>query len=273
MGHWKKPWDRWLLRIYQRLIIDATVTNCEACRQSVINQQGAHPESVVVIENGIDADRFLECDSGATQNTAGGRPSPRVGIVAGLRPVKNVDLFLRAAKLVASDIPGARFDIAGDGPLRRELQSLATELGLRGQVTFHGNVVQVPEFLSTLDVAVLCSSAEGQANSLLEYMAAGRPIVATRVGGNVELIQDERTGLLTEPHDAPALARAIVRLLKDGGLARRLGTAAQCRARQQNSHQVKASRYQQFYRDLLQGRNNGDARPVRRRDVATYCPS
>ncbi len=266
-GHWIKRWDRWLLRIYQRLIIDATVTNCEACRESVIKHQGAHPESVVVIENGIDAGRFLECNSAEGQKTAGRGVSRRVGIVAGLRPGKNVDLFLQAAKLIAEEIPGVHFEVAGDGPLRRQLQSLTDELGLRDQVTFHGNVVQVPELLSTLDVAVLCSSAEGLANSLLEYMAAGRPIVATQVGGNAELIQDEVTGLLTPPGDAAALARAILRLLSDRGLARRLGTAAQRRARQHNSHQVKAWRYQQFYRGLLD--EGTDEHTVRRGVVKT----
>src|SRR5205823_863274 len=105
-----------------------------------------------------------------------------VGIVANLRPVKGLDLFLHAARRIVEQHPDTRFAIAGDGEQRRELEQLTATLGLAGRVRFHGAVQDIPAFLGRLDVAVLCSHAEGMSNALLEYMAAGRAIVATAVG-------------------------------------------------------------------------------------------
>src|SRR5205823_6080644 len=106
-------------------------------------------------------------------------PVRHVGVVANLRPVKGVDLFLRAAALVAARHPHARFHVAGTGEQRPELERLIADLGLTGRVTLAGAVADVPAFLAGLDVAVLPSHAEGMSNALLEYMAAGRPAVAT----------------------------------------------------------------------------------------------
>ena len=122
---------------------------------------------------------------------------------------------------------------------------------------FFGSVNDVPEFLGRLKIAVLCSRSEGLSNALLEYMAAGRAIVATAVGGNIELIKNGVHGLLFPPGDTVRLAAAIDRLLTDEALARRLGESARRRVEQRFSLEVKTRELQDFYRRLL-GRGEVD---------------
>jgi len=145
-------------------------------------------------------------------------------MVGNLRQVKGPDLFIRAAQRVLEKHPDTQFEIAGGGdPL--PYQTLIDELGLTNQVRLLGAVTDVPTFLGTLDVAVLPSRAEGLSNALLEYMAAGRPIVATDVGGNAELIESGVNGLLVKPSELE-LETAISQLLVDDDKAASLATAS-----------------------------------------------
>src|SRR5204863_4532684 len=130
--------------------------------------------------------------------------------------------------------PGVRFQVAGEGEERPALERLVAESGLTGRFELLGTAADVPAFLAGLDVTVLCSHAEGMSNALLEYMAAGRAIVATDVGANGRLVRDGEHGLLVRPGDAAALAAGIDRLLRDPALARRLGAAARQRVREEH---------------------------------------
>jgi glycosyltransferase involved in cell wall biosynthesis len=244
LGYWLTPLHRRLGRFYRRLA-GLTVANCEACRQAVLADEGAPPESVVVLENGVDLDRFtaippLSADTGPV----------RVGIVANLRPVKGLDLFLRAAAEVARACPEVTFEIAGEGDERPALERLARELGLGERVRLPGVVADVPAFLARVSVAVLCSRSEGMSNAVLEYMAAGRAVVATRVGANGELIEDGVHGLLVPPGDVGALAAAVRRLVEDPPLRARLGAAARRRAERQYSRPAMVRRFEDFYLGL-----------------------
>jgi glycosyltransferase involved in cell wall biosynthesis len=129
--------------------------------------------------------------------------------VANLRRVKGLDVLLEAAALLRRDHPGVQVAVAGDGPEREPLQRQRTALGLEGVFKLSGSVADVPAFLASIDVAVLPSRAEGMSNAVLEYMAAGRAIVATDVGGNGRLLQHGVHGLLVPPDDPAALAGAI----------------------------------------------------------------
>lgn len=245
IGFWVKPIDRWLGRLYGRMI-DATLTNCEACRQSVIRDERASPNSVAVIPNGLVLSRFTdlpapgECDGGVQ----------RVGVVANLRAVKNLDLFVRAADAVGASHPNARFLLAGEGESRPQLEALIESLGIQDRCQLLGRVSDVPDFVGSLDVAVLCSSSEGAPNAITEYMAAARPIVATAVGGNGELIEDGQHGLLIPPGSVEHLAAAIARLLDDRALASQLGAKARERAIREYGVEIQARRYEQFYDGL-----------------------
>ncbi len=265
LGYWMTATDRWLGRVLSRLV-NATMVNCEACRQVAITQEGAKPESVAVIPNGVDLARF----DGPPEN--GDRPhlcaAPsgplgqmgtvpvfdrvrRVGVVANLRPVKNLGLFVRAAADLKSSHPDVRFQIAGEGECRTELESLIRELGMQDRFDLLGTVADIPAFLRRLDVAVLCSHSEGSPNAIMEYMAAGLPSIVTDVGGNGELVEHERFGLVVPPNDIAGLSAAIARLLDDRPLALRMGQAARQRAFAEFGVETQARRYEEFYRELL----------------------
>ncbi len=241
LGYWMNWKDRWAGRVYSHLV-DLTITNCRVCQQSVIEVEGARPESVVILENDIDLAKFRDIPTLAAQKPAG---RPRVvGMVANLRPVKAPEVFVEAARRVADRHDDVVFRIAGEGSLRGPLEQQIRDLGLSGRIELPGHVVDVPCFLSELDVAVLCSDSEGLANVLLEYMAAGRPVVATRVGGAEEVIDDGVNGFLVPAHDPAALAEAIERLLSDSDLAARLAAAARSRVEEEYDAPNIAQRFE-----------------------------
>jgi glycosyltransferase involved in cell wall biosynthesis/fucose 4-O-acetylase-like acetyltransferase len=253
INFWMKPRDRRLGRLLSRLV-DGTVANSEACRGAAVADWRVPAESVTIIPNGLDLVRFaVRAEKPLSRNGA----APRVGIVANLRPVKNIELLIRAASRLASSHPHAHFEIAGEGESRGSLEALIESLGLGGRVTLRGTVADVPAFLRTLDVAVLCSLSEGSPNAIMEYMAAGLPAVVTDVGGIAELVEHEVTGLVVPSNDERQLAGAINRLLRDRDLAARLGATARQRAFANYGVETQARRYEAFYRRCLAQKTAG----------------
>lgn len=222
IGHWMTKRDARIARFYNRLFIDKIIANCDAARQSAIEQEGAKPDQVIVVPNAIDLDRFK--DIPPWQPKPHGQPR-KVGMVGNLRPVKGVDLFIRAAKQVLKKFPDTQFEVAGGGD-PTPYQALIDELGLTDNVRLLDEVVDIPAFLATLDVAVLPSRAEGFSNALLEYMAAGRPIVATDVGGNAEVLGLMAAECCVPSGDHLMLANRIQRVLEDRDHAALLVNAA-----------------------------------------------
>ena len=246
LGHALTPLHRRLGRLLNA-VATGTVANCGAARDALLAAEGPRPESVTVLENGVDHSRFLAVQA----LPAGGCGAPpRVGAVANLRAVKGLDILLAAATRVAREHPGVVFQVAGEGEMRLSLEQSARDRGLEKQFQLLGAVADIPDFLSGLDVAVLCSRAEGMSNALLEYMAAGRAVVATAVGAAPDLIEDGVHGLLVPPGDPGRLAEAINRLLRQPGLARRLGEAARRRACDRYSREAMVARFTDFYEGL-----------------------
>lgn len=235
-GYWLTPKHRALGRLIAPLV-DVTLTNSEAGRSAL-----AGP--VTVIENGVDLDRYADFPP----PFAG--PAVRVGCVANLRPVKNIAGLLRAARLVCDRHPAVTFAVAGDGPDRPALEGLRAELGLRDRLTFHGSVADVPAFLQTIDVAVLPSDSEGMSNALLEYLAAGRAVVATDVGANADLT-GPAGGIIVPPGDSTALAEAIGELIADPNAARRMAAGGQERVAARFGRPAMCRRFEKFYTDLI----------------------
>jgi glycosyltransferase involved in cell wall biosynthesis len=263
IGHWLTPLHRRLCRLLN-VFATRTLTNCEAGRQALLAAEQPRPETVLVLENGVDLDRSRDIPPLAAhpphpcplpQGGEGRVRGMRVGVLANLRPVKGLDVFVRAAARIHNRHPRAVFTVAGEGELRATLEQQAAAEGLARHFTLSGSVADVPGFLAGLDVAVLCSHAEGMSNALLEYMAAGRPIVATAVGAAPELIADGIHGLLVPPGDAAKLAEAIGRLLENRELAQRLGAAARRRAWERYSREAMVRRFEKFYLSLALVRN------------------
>lgn len=211
---------------------DAAIPNSEAGR-TYLMARGIRPEAVRVIYNGISPSRTAVRDEDVRAvRTRLDIPedAPVAGIVASLQPAKDHETFLRAASLVRETVPNAHFVIVGDGELRKTLERRAQALRLESGVRFTGNVSDVTPYIATFDIAVLSScDHEGCSNALLEEMAIGKPVVATDVGGNGELVVDRETGLLVPPRDPGLLARAMAELLANPARAVSMGRAGQQR--------------------------------------------
>ncbi len=250
INHWMTPAHRRLGRLVNRFVT-VTVCNSQAARDAVLADERPDPASVIVIENGVDLERFASIPPVSPE------PDPYrprwIGMVANLRPVKGVDILVRAAAQVVQLHPDVEFHIAGEGPQRSELELLIAELGLNERFVLHGKVEDIPAFLASLDVAVLSSRAEGMPNAVLEYMAAGRPIVATAVGGTPALLQDGVDCRLTHPENPKALADCLIELLSQPREASRLASAAREHVRQRYSRSAAVHRFEKLFGDLSRG--------------------
>lgn len=218
--YWRNRFELLLLKKLNRWVT-IFVTNSYSTKEWVTKIEGIPEEKIKVIYNGIDLTSF----KGITDETRIkyrqllGIPedAPVVGIVANLRPVKGIDIFLRAAQLVKKQIPEARFVIVGDGVEKDPLVRLSNALGLNEGVTFLGQREDVVQILSALDVGVLSSHSESFSNSLIEYLAAGLPVACTDVGGCREAIEGDGRGMVVPVEDHKALGSSIVSLLARRG--------------------------------------------------------
>ena len=244
LGYWMTRRDRWFGTRINKWV-DATVANCDAAARAVVADWRVPRESVTIIPNGVDLSRFSMLKDKAPSSN--GHAVQRVGVVANLRPIKNIELFVRAAGRLAAAHPNTCFEIAGEGESRGALEVLIDSLGLGSRVKLLGSVANVPAFLRSLDIAVLCSLSEGSPNAIMEYMAASLPTVATDVGGNAELVENEVTGLVVPSNDEQRLAGAIDRLLRDPALAAQYGSTARERAFAEYGVEAQARRYEDFY--------------------------
>ncbi len=208
-------------------ITDAFVAVAGPHGRYLAEHEGCPAARIVVIPNGVDAQRFRPAAADAALGDALGLPqaAPVIGIVAALRPEKQHELFLHAAALVHRQSPECRYLIVGDGPRQATLEALAGDLGLAGVVHFLGARGDVPQLLALIDVFVLTSKMEANPVSILEAMASGKPVVATRVGSVAETVLDGRTGYLVAPGSADEVAAKVLELLGDPVRAAALGQA------------------------------------------------
>jgi len=233
------------------------IANSNAVRQTLISD-GVPSDKISVIYNGLDITRVSTNTSRSDALSLFGLPSEEhrrrrfVTIVANMRhEVKDYPMFLRSAQLVLEAIPEAAFLLAGEGELADGLGRLACELGISDVTFFLGRCERIAELLSISDVCVLSSKAEGFSNSILEYMAAGRPVVATNVGGAREVIVEGETGYLVSPGDHVTMASRIISLLRHPERASQFGDAGQSLVKTNFSCQAQLTKTEQLYNRLL----------------------
>jgi len=229
------------------------LANSDAVRDWLASS-GCPSEKIRVIRNGITVStQTTEAQPRMDFRQELGLPpqSPLIGAICRLSPVKAVNDLIQAAAMALKEHPSARFVIIGDGEERAALTAQAQGLGIGHSVYFTGLRTDVSQIIPQLTVSVLPSLSEGLSNTLLESMAAGVPVVATRVGGNVEIVADEVTGLLVQPRHPEDLKAAICRLLSNPQQGLSMGAAGKERIRHHFSMESAVRETESLYRDLL----------------------
>jgi glycosyltransferase involved in cell wall biosynthesis len=239
----RRWWDdvpRTALRIvnqYAYRFADCVIANSKTVAELLVRDDHVRSDRVAVVSNFVDESAFAPPAHAARSTILGDLGVPPgslvVGCVAGLRPVKDHESLIRAIASLRPRWPSLHLVLIGDGEARPLLERLTRQLGLTAAVHFAGIKPNEPNLHHLFDVSVLCSSSEAFPNSIVEAMAAGKPVVATRVGGIVDAVVDRQTGILVPPGTPTAVAGAIEQLLMAPGLRRQLGEAAARRARAQ----------------------------------------
>jgi glycosyltransferase involved in cell wall biosynthesis len=214
------PGARRVFRFTDRLV-DGIVVNSLAVRDSLIREDGVAPRRIHLCYNGIDLERFPF----RPRTACTGRPLV-IAFLGVLRREKGLDTLLEAVRRLAVSEPGAELHLIGWGPMKDALQEQSRTLGIDHLCCFDPATSQVAETLAGVDIFVLPSLSESFSNSLMEAMACGCAVVASRTGGNPELVEHGRTGLLFEPGDSADLARQLRILIGDPQLRESLGCNA-----------------------------------------------
>jgi sugar transferase (PEP-CTERM/EpsH1 system associated) len=249
-----KPRQRWLQR-WGWARVDQVLSVSSVLAQRIERETGFSADRVETIRNGVDAARFGGVARAEARRMLGLRDDDVVvGTVGRLVPVKDQAALVEAAAQVARRHARLRVLVAGDGPLRGALQAQIDRLNVSAHVQLLGHRSDVETVLRALDLFVLCSTSEGLSNTILESMASGVPVIATRVGGAEELVQEGVTGLLVPPSDTNALAAAIETLTIDRARRVAMGEAARQRAESEFGLSRMIGRYEDMYWRLADAR-------------------
>jgi sugar transferase (PEP-CTERM/EpsH1 system associated) len=236
--------DRITVRLTSRVVAVG-----EQLQQYLVQVVRLPAAKVLTIPNGVDTDRFAPADAvrvAVRRELGYSDGDVVVTMVARLAPVKNHSLLVRAFRLVANRCQHARLLIVGEGPTRDDLQSLVASLGLNAVVRLVGDRPDVHRLLAASDIATLSSASEGTSLTLLEALATGLPVVATKVGGNPTVVVDGRTGILVG-NDPQEYAAALLSLLQSAPTRWAFGAVARETAVREFSAATMAKRYEDLY--------------------------
>lgn len=259
-AYFSKPVEHAFLQIERRLarLTTALITISPSIRDDLLERGIGTAEQWHVVPLGLDLDQFRELPSReAAEAKLGLSPGLKVGIVGRLTAIKDVGMFLDAARIALSERPDLSFVVAGDGESRGALEEQGRR-GLGSRVRFLGWTSDLQSLYQALDVVALTSLNEGTPASLIEASAAGRAIVATSVGGVSDVVAANETGLLVPPRSPTALARAILTYASDPELRELHGRAAREKAFHGFSQEKLVSRMSDLYWSLLQHQGPND---------------
>ena len=243
--------DRMVLRSYA-----AVVAVSVEVRQRLL-KAGVRKEKIHIVRNGIDL-RPFDNASPSLCNISKDH-APIVGLIGRLATEKGVDIFLRAAARVLIKLPSTKFVVVGEGPDRKQLESLIDELQIRDSVSMLGRREDMPGVYASLDIMVSASRQEGLPIAILEGMASSLPIIATAVGAVPTLILDGRTGVMVPSEDVEALASAIVALLGNASQREHMGAAARKLIEEQFSAEQMTANYLHVYEQAIATKNRDAA--------------
>ena len=253
---WKKRQHRLASRLVN-LVTHRIIANSRAVKEMVVDLEQTKSNKVEVVYNGVDIDRFEadRRDGDFRAHLGVSYDVPVIVNVARYRPLKGQKYFIEACAKVAKIFPKARFAIVGpvyDKQLISRLHQQSETLAIKDKLSLLSTWRDTPQLYAGVDVVVLSSLEEGFANVIIEAMASAKPVIATKVGGNVEAIQDGITGLLVPPADSDALAEAMCRLLRDRALASEMGRKSRTRVLAKFQQQFMWDEMQKHYNELLQ---------------------
>ena len=238
-------------------LVTRFVTVSDDLKSWLIRTVGIPESKVTTIHNGVDTRIFSPDRGGAIRDSLGLNDSVfTLGTVGRLDPVKDHRSLVQAFMPIARSARPVGLIIAGDGPMRRAIESLSSELGISEKVRLLGERHDIPQVLKACDVFTLTSIAEGISNTILEAMASALPVVATRVGGNPELVEHGINGCLVSARDVAALTAAFESYLHDPKLKDEHGRNARARAEQRFSLERMATEYAQLYQGLMGARED-----------------
>ncbi len=241
---------RHALRVTDRMV-DGIVVNCDYMRRHMRAEEHAPEDLLHLCYNGIDTSLFRA--EPRTRPAPLQRASLVIGVVCGLRPEKGLHTLVEAFEAVRHVQPGLMLAMVGSGECLPALQDQARSLGVYEDCVFEPATARVPEWLHGIDIFVLPSLSEALSNSLMEAMACGCAVVATRVGGNPELVTHGRTGMLFEPRDTAGLAGILRFLIENPGLRGELACHAAALIHSRFSLAAAAARMGEIYLSLLGG--------------------
>ncbi|MBE2238303.1 MAG: glycosyltransferase [Caldilineaceae bacterium] len=237
------------------LLIDKTIAVSYAVKQGLIDHYGLPSNRIEVIENGIDVRSLHKRPSASILREVRAsfhipEDAYLVGTVAAMRHQKGYEYLIRAIPMISASAPRAFFVFVGDGPLRPELELLVEELKIKERVRFLGWRFDAAQLLHTLDLFVLPSLYEGLPLAVLEAMAVGLPIIATRVDGTAEVIISGENGILVPPADPQALAESIVQITQNEVLVNSLKKQAYKQMLERYDVSVMISKYLSLYNEI-----------------------
>jgi len=250
-GYWYTPRYKAMFKL-MNLRTNAMMANSVEAKRIAVETEGLVPERVRVVYQGVDMTKFSRGlgDPAACDRLGIPKNARVVGIVANLRPVKDHALFLRAAKIVASEFDDVVFLLAGRGELYQQICDLASELGIRDRVFFTQGEGKVMDCLARMSIGCLTSISEGFSNAIMEYMAAGLPAVAIDVGGNRDAIVEGETGYLVQERSPEAFAKPLIELLRNEELRARMGEKGYQRCVEKFEVGKTIGQLEQFYESL-----------------------
>jgi len=248
-------WEKLRRRLAYRWVSHRAtmVAVSEDLKRFIVENVGIDSTRITVLYNGVNVPPIPDlADIEACKREMNLPDSDRViGVVGNLYPVKGHQYLIDAIPAVLETYPDTSFVFAGRGHLESDLKQQVSRLGLDKRVHFLGLRQDIPRILALLDVFVLPSLSEGLSMAILEAMMAGKPVIATRVGGNPEIVIDGETGFLVPPKESHALAESLITLLKDRHLAAEFGEQGKRRAQRQFSLQTMVNAYQSLYAECL----------------------